>query len=99
MSLRVNQLDGRVRFSVRVQPRASRSEIVGLHGDALKLRLSAVPVEGAANRELVRLLAEVFAVGARAVKIIAGSGSRSKVVEIEGITERTVRQVIAGIVR
>jgi uncharacterized protein len=99
MPLRINQLDGRVRFSVRVQPRAARSEIVGLHGDAIKLRLSAVPVGGAANDELVRMLADAFAVGARAVKIIAGPRSRSKVVEIEGITERTVREVIAGIVR
>jgi uncharacterized protein (TIGR00251 family) len=99
MSLRVTQLDGRVRFSVRVQPRAARSEFVGLHGDAIKLRLSAVPVGGAANDELVRMLAGAFAVGARAVKIIAGPRSRSKVVEIEGITERMVREVLAGIVR
>ena len=99
MALRVNQLDGRVRFSVRVQPRASRSEVVGLHGDAIKLRLSAVPADGAANDELVRVLADVFAVGTRAVKIIAGQRSRSKLVEVEGITERTVREVIAGIVR
>lgn len=99
MALRVSQLDGRVRFSVHVQPRASRSEIVGLHGDAIKLRLCAVPARDAANDELVRMLADAFAVGARAVKIIAGPRSRSKVVEIEGITERTVREVIAGIVR
>lgn len=92
-SLRVNAVGGRVRFSVRVQPRASRNEVVGMHGDALKIRLSAPPVDGAANDALIEFLAEVFAVGHRHVRILAGETSRSKVVEIEGITERVVHDI------
>jgi uncharacterized protein len=92
-SLRVTEVDGRVRFSVRVQPRASRSEVVGVHGDALKVRLSAPPVDGAANAALLEFLAEVFAVGRRDVRILAGEASRSKIVEIERITERAVHDV------
>ena len=92
-SLRVNVVDGRVRFLVRVQPRASRSEVVGVHGDALKIRLSAPPVDGAANDALIEFLAHVFAVGRRDVRILSGETSRSKVVEIEGITERAVHDV------
>lgn len=94
--LRLEQRDGSVRFRVHVQPRASRSEIVGIHGDALKVRLAAPPVDGAANDALVELLAETFAVGPRAVRIVAGQVSRAKVVEIDGITVSLVRHVATG---
>lgn len=89
-ALRVTTTNGRVRFGVRVQPRASNNGLLGVHGDALKIRLSAAPVDGAANDALVKFLAETFAVGRSAVRILAGESSRSKIVEIEGITERAV---------
>ena len=92
-AVRVTEANGRVRFSVRVQPRASRSEVVGVYGDALKIRLSAPPVDGAANAALVEFLADVFAEGHRDGRILAGETSRSKIVEIEGITERAVHDV------
>ena len=91
--LRVQERDGRVRFSVRVQPRASRSEVAGVHGDALKVRLQAPPVDGAANAALVLLLADIFAVGRASVRILSGESSRSKVVEVEGITQNAVHAV------
>lgn len=69
---------------VLVQPRASRSEIVGPHGDALKVRLAAPPVDGAANEELVRLLAKEYGVPKGAVEIIGGLASRRKTVRIRG---------------
>lgn len=94
MALRVHEANGRVRLSVRVQPRASRSEVAGIHGDALKIRLSAPPVDGAANAALIKFLADIFAVGRRSVRILAGESSRSKVVEIDGITERVVRDLV-----
>jgi uncharacterized protein (TIGR00251 family) len=76
---------------VHVQPRASRSEVVGLHGEALKVRLHAPPVDGAANEALVQLLADQLGVPRRAVRIVAGGTSRAKTVEIEGTTEAVVR--------
>jgi uncharacterized protein (TIGR00251 family) len=94
--LKVTESNGRVRFAVRVQPRASKTEIAGVHGDALKIRLSAPPVDGAANDALVKFLAELFAVARRDVRIVAGETSRSKIVEVEGITERAVREAAAG---
>jgi uncharacterized protein (TIGR00251 family) len=97
--LRVIESNGKVRFSVRVQPRASRSEVVGIYGDALRIRLAAPPVDGAANAELVDFLAKIFAVARRSIKILAGESSRSKIVEVEGITERAVHDVAAGIGR
>lgn len=90
MALTVRASDAGVRFAVRVQPRASRSEIVGVHGDAMKIRLSAPPVDGAANEALVELIAEVLGVGRRAVRIVSGETSRSKVVEVEGVTAAAV---------
>ena len=92
--LRVLEANGRVRLGVRVQPRAARSEIVGVHGDALKVRLTSPPVEGAANEALVKFLANTFAVGRRAVRIVAGEHSRSKIVEIEGITARAIHDIV-----
>lgn len=90
MGLTVRDDDGSVRFAVRVQPRASRSEIAGVHGDAMKVRLSAPPVDGAANAALVELIAEALGVGRRAVRIVNGESSRSKVVEVEGVTAAAV---------
>ena len=97
--LSVHTHKGRVRFSVRVQPRASKREIVGVYGTSLKIRLTAPPLDGAANEELIIFLAGIFAVGRRAVRILAGESSRSKVVEIEGITERAVHDVAESTTR
>jgi uncharacterized protein len=74
------------RFRVHVQPRAKRSEVAGRHGDALKVRLAAPPVDGAANEELVRFLAETLGVPRRAVRIVGGLTARRKTVEIEGLS-------------
>jgi uncharacterized protein (TIGR00251 family) len=89
-ALRIVERDGAVRFAVRVQPRAARSEIVGVHGDALKVRLAAPPVDGAANDALVALLSSAFAIPRRAVRILAGESSRSKHVEIDGVSPEAV---------
>jgi uncharacterized protein (TIGR00251 family) len=80
-----------VRVGVHVQPRASRSEIVGVHGSALKVRIQAPPVDGAANDALVTLLAERLGVPRRAVRVVGGVTSRAKTVEIDGTTEDAVR--------
>ncbi len=70
---------------LRIQPRASRTELVGLHGDALRIRLAAPPVDGAANDELVRFLAHLLGVPGRAVEITAGHSGRQKTVDVAGV--------------
>jgi uncharacterized protein (TIGR00251 family) len=70
-------------LALHVQPGAKRSEVVGRHGDALKLRLAAPPVDGKANAELRRYLAEAFGVPLRQVTLIRGETSRQKSVRIE----------------
>ena len=89
--LRVEVRGASIRVHVHVQPRASRSEVVGTHGAALKVRLLAPPVDGAANDALVALLAKELGVPRRDVRIVQGATSRAKVVEIDGTTEDAVR--------
>ena len=89
--LRVDEKGTVVRVAVHVQPRASRSEIIGQHGAALKVRLQAPPVDGAANEALVRLLAEALGVSQGSVRVVAGATSRSKTVEVDGTTVDAVR--------
>ena len=84
--LAITSIDGGVRFAVHVQPRASRTEAAGLHGTALKVRLHAPPVDGAANEALVEFLSGHFEIPKRAVRIVSGHSSRSKTVELRGMT-------------
>jgi uncharacterized protein len=93
--LRVDVKGMVVRVSVHVQPRASRSEIIGQHGAALKVRLQAPPVDGAANEALVHLIADSLGVARRSVRVVAGATSRSKTVEVDGTTEAAVRALAA----
>jgi uncharacterized protein (TIGR00251 family) len=74
------------RLTIHVQPRAARTEVAGRHGDAIRIRLKAPPVEGAANDELVRFLADSLGVPRAAVRIAAGRSSRRKQVVVEGLT-------------
>jgi uncharacterized protein len=71
-------------FAVRIVPRASRTEIAGEYNGALRIRIAAPPVEGAANRELIRLLAKLFKLPQNAVEIVSGAASKSKLVHIAG---------------
>lgn len=82
---------GGVRLRVRVQPRASRTECAGLIGDELKVRVAAPPVDGAANDALVGFLADRLRVARGAVVFVAGASGRSKVIELRGVDERTLR--------
>jgi uncharacterized protein (TIGR00251 family) len=80
-----SEKDGSLTFKVRVVPRASRSEIVGAHGGALRVRIAAPPVDGAANEELVRMLAHALKVSRSAIEITAGQTSKLKEVAVSGI--------------
>lgn len=73
-------------FTVRVVPSASKSEIVGEYNGALKIRLSAPPVDGAANAELIKTLSKAFGVSTRSVEIINGHNSKTKQVRLENVT-------------
>lgn len=92
--LELEERDGAVRLRVRVQPRASRAEIAGVHDGALRVRLTSPPVEGAANRQLIDLLSDVLDVPRSAIRLVRGESARDKVVEIEGLRAADVRRVL-----
>ncbi len=75
-----------VRLLIQVQPRASRTELAGRHGDALKVRLAAPPVDGAANEALVRYVAEVLDVPRASIELLSGHSGRRKLVQVTGVS-------------
>lgn len=78
------QKDGSVTLTLHIQPGAKRTEVAGLHGDALKIRVAAAPVEGAANTALLDFLKKRFAVPAAQIILKHGASGRHKVVEVVG---------------
>ena len=85
--------NGVVIFTVRAVPRGSKSEVVGSHAGALKIRLAAPPVDGAANAELVKFLAKFFAVSKSAVRIVGGATAKIKQIEIVGLNPDKLKQI------
>jgi uncharacterized protein (TIGR00251 family) len=92
--IEVTEKDGAVTFRARVQPRASRSEVTGELNGAIKLRVTAPPVDGKANEECKRLLAKLLKVSATSVEIISGDSSRDKVIRIRSISARRVFEAL-----
>jgi uncharacterized protein (TIGR00251 family) len=75
-----------IRVHLRVQPRASRDEVIGVAGGAVRVRLTAPPVDGAANDALVRFLATRLEVARSAVTLVSGRAGRMKVIEVDGLS-------------
>lgn len=92
--IKFSEEHGALVFPVRVVPRASKSALAGEHDGALKVRVAAPPVEGAANEELVRFLAREFGVPARDVEIKSGHASKSKVVRVRGATMQQLLRLV-----
>ncbi|AEG14772.1 YggU family protein [Desulfofundulus sp. TPOSR] len=87
---------GAVVFKVRVQPRAARNELAGVFEDALKVRLTAPPVEGEANEACRDFFARLLGVPRVRVEIIAGHTGRNKLVRVQGVTVEQVRSLMAA---
>jgi hypothetical protein len=74
------------RIRVYVQPRASKTAVAGMHGDSVRIRLAAPPVDNAANEALIEFIADKLDLGKRCVRVAAGATSRRKLIEIDGVT-------------
>jgi uncharacterized protein (TIGR00251 family) len=85
------------RLTVRVHPRARRSAITGRFGDAWKLDLAAPPVDGKANEECVRFVAELVGVPRARVSVVLGKTSRTKVIEVESLAQEELERRLAGL--
>jgi uncharacterized protein (TIGR00251 family) len=88
--IRYKESEGRITFEVRVVARASRTAAAGEHDGALKVRVAAPPVGGAANEELVRFLARELGIPRRSVEIVSGHASKSKRVRVAGASVERV---------
>jgi uncharacterized protein (TIGR00251 family) len=84
-----------VTLRLHIQPGAKKTEVVGLHGEALKIRLAAPPVDGKANASLIAFLAERLGVGKSAVSLISGDTSRAKRVHVSGVTDAAAKNLLA----
>ena len=93
--LEIQERDGASIFAVRVQPRASKDEIAGEMGGALKVRLQAPAVEDRANEALVEFLAQLLKTPKSAVRILSGDRSRMKRIEIRGVTQQRIQALLA----
>ena len=99
MSYLSTQGDGCLCLTIHVQPRASRTGFCGLHGDSLKLAITAPTVEGKANKEVIAFLAAFLKIPKKDIAIISGAQSRTKRCRITSATETEVRARIASAIR
>jgi uncharacterized protein (TIGR00251 family) len=83
-------MDNRVRISVYVQPRASKTAIAGMHDGAIKIRLAAPPVDGAANAALIEFIAGKVGIARSRVRLVSGASARRKIIEIDGVDEASI---------
>ncbi len=84
-----------VMLTLHIQPGAKRTEVVGLHGEALKIRLASPPVDGKANDALLAFISGKVGAGRTAVELVSGQTSRSKRVRIAGVTPERVAEALA----
>lgn len=88
--------DGRITLTLHIQPGTKKTEFAGRHGDALKIRLAAPPVDGKANEALLKFIAETLGLAKSAVNLKSGQTSRRKVVEVGGATTEAVARLIGA---
>ena len=81
-------------FALRVQPRASRNAIAGVMGDAVKLAITAPPVDGKANQAVVEYLSELFQVSKSSIAIVSGETGRNKLIVVRGLNAEQVRNAL-----
>jgi len=89
-----NESAGAITFAVKVHPRAKRNAITGVVGDALKLALTAPPVDGRANDACIDYFAELLNIPRSAITIISGQNSRNKVIRIAGLQAEELLKVL-----
>lgn len=89
--------DGSVVLALHIQPGAKKTELAGLHGEALKIRLAAPPVDGKANAALLAFLAKACGVSKSAVELVSGETSRSKRVKVRGADMAVLNDLVDGV--
>ena len=88
--------EGRITLTLHIQPGAKKTEVSGLHGDALKIRLAAPPVDGKANSALIQFVADRLGLAKSAVSLKSGQASRRKVLEVIAAPEDAAQRLLEG---
>lgn len=96
IQFRINPCERGIRFSAIIQPRSSKNEVSGIHNNALKIRLTSPPVDGAANKTCIKFLSKWLEVSPSRVRIVAGLSNKNKTIEIEGMDEPTFRNKLTS---
>ena len=90
----INSCKNGIRFSAIIQPRSSKNEVTGIFHNALKIRLTAPPVDGAANKACIRFFSKLLGISPSEISIIQGFSSRNKTIEVIGLTEKQFREIL-----
>lgn len=90
----IKEEKGSVVFKVRVQPRAAKNQVAGLLGDAVKIRLTAPPIDGEANKALQKFLAKQFKVAKSQVELVSGHTGRNKFIRVNNITISEIQKIL-----
>ena len=95
----IRETAGHITFSIKVQPRAKKNAINGTVGDALKVSLTAPPVDGKANQAVIEFFSGIFKIPRSSITIASGETSRIKTIRIVGVSKSTVEQALAFQIR
>jgi hypothetical protein len=94
--INITEIPGGVRFEVKVQPRSSKNQVAGEQEGALKIKLTAPPVDGEANQALIAYLSDCFKVPKKNISLLKGDSSRHKLLEIIGVGPQDIISLIKG---
>ena len=92
--MRTKPCENGVRFSVLIQSQSSKNEVTGIHIDALKIRLTATPAEGIANKSFIRFFTKWLGMSASKINIVKGLSSKNKTIEVNGLEEKQFCQIL-----
>ena len=92
--MRINSCEKRIRFSAIIQPRSSKNEVTGIYNNALKIRLTSPPVDGAANKACARFLSKWLEVSSSEINIVRGQSSKNKIIEVTGLSDKQFLEIL-----
>ncbi len=98
MAFTFKSVDGGIQFAARIQPRSGQNRIAGVHDGALKIHLTAPPVDGAANKACIKFVASAFGVSPSRVELVSGHTGRNKILLIDGLAEREFSEKISQLI-
>ncbi len=98
MTLEIKLYKAGIQFAAAIQPRASRNQILGIHNQCLKIKLTSPPVDGAANQACIKFLAKAFGISPSRVSIVKGETSRNKTIQFEGMDPKTFMSILASLI-